>query len=140
MRSMHVREVLGRGIARLRQERGLTQEQLAERIDVSTQFLAAIERAKKTPSFDTLEVVCRVFGVTPSVLFAAGETPAARADAGSADIRRALAAVPKKHEREVLEIVRAVARISTPTAENSSKKVAAARRPKAPRKRTTKTK
>lgn len=125
---MEVREVLGRGIARLRKERGLTQEKLAERIDVSTQFLAAVERAKKTPSFDTLEVLCTVLGVSPSTLFAAGEEAVARSDVANSDLRRAIAAVPKKHEPDLLEIVRAVSRITTPSSRNASKKVAAGRR------------
>jgi transcriptional regulator with XRE-family HTH domain len=39
----------------MRNERGLTQEQLAERAGISIDFLSLIERGKSSPSFENLD-------------------------------------------------------------------------------------
>lgn len=45
---------LGEGIRRRREETGLTQEELAERLDVSRSFVARIENGDKMPSLNML--------------------------------------------------------------------------------------
>lgn len=52
---------------RLRQERlklNLTQEQLAEKVDLSTSYIGQIERGERNISLDTLVVICKSLGVT----------------------------------------------------------------------------
>ena len=44
----------------MRLSRKLTQEQLAEKLDISLNFLNMIERGVRAPSFDTLERIARV--------------------------------------------------------------------------------
>lgn len=44
----------------VRLARGLTQEKLAEKLDVSLNFLNLIERGQRAPSFDTLERIAKV--------------------------------------------------------------------------------
>lgn len=50
-------KAMGRRVRALRVERGLTQEQLAEYVDVSTSFIGHIERGEKQSSLDTM---CRL--------------------------------------------------------------------------------
>ena len=45
---------LGRNIHILRKQRGMTQEQLAELVDVQTNYISQIERGNKEPSLPTL--------------------------------------------------------------------------------------
>lgn len=52
----------------VRLARGLTQEQLAEKLDVSLNFLNLIERGERAPSFVTLERITRVLR-TPAATF-----------------------------------------------------------------------
>lgn len=52
---------------RIRQERlklNLTQEQLAEKVDLSTSYIGQIERGERNISLDTLVVICKSLGVT----------------------------------------------------------------------------
>ena len=44
---------MGKAIRRYREEAGITQERLAELVDISTNHLGAIEREVKTPTMET---------------------------------------------------------------------------------------
>ncbi len=54
----------GRRIQKLRREKGLTQEQLAERLNVSTVHLAKIETGKRGCSLDILLDFASVFNAS----------------------------------------------------------------------------
>lgn len=58
----------GQQIRRIRKQRRLTQEQLAEQIDMSASFLGHIERGTRVASIDTLMKLCAVLAVTPNDL------------------------------------------------------------------------
>ena len=47
----------------------LTQEQLAERVDLSVEFISNIERGINSPSFKTLENLERALGISVSEMF-----------------------------------------------------------------------
>lgn len=49
--------VLGRRIQRLRQKKGITQEQFAEEIKISRNYLGYIEAGKKKPTIDMLKKI-----------------------------------------------------------------------------------
>jgi transcriptional regulator with XRE-family HTH domain len=51
---MDERKRLGRRLQRLRRLRGLTQEQLAERIDINPKYLSSVERGEENPTLDLL--------------------------------------------------------------------------------------
>ena len=67
---MNIKKLLGTKIKRLRQNRGLTQEQLAESIDIATRTLCGIENGENFLSADTLEKILAVLNVSTSELFA----------------------------------------------------------------------
>ena len=64
-----LREKFGNRIRLLRGDRGLTQEQLAERAGISVDFLSLIERGKNSPSFDNLDDIAGALGVSVAELF-----------------------------------------------------------------------
>jgi transcriptional regulator with XRE-family HTH domain len=64
-----LRERFGARIRVLRKRAGLSQEQLAERADISVDFLSLVERGVNAPSFDTMERLARVLGVEEVDLF-----------------------------------------------------------------------
>ena len=66
---------LGRGIASRRRAAGLTQEQVAERIGSSAEWISQVERGIGQPSVVTLRNLAGVFGVTVGDLFLGVETP-----------------------------------------------------------------
>ena len=51
---MDARQQLGQRLKHLRRVRGYTQEQLAERIDISAKYLSSIERGAENPTLDLL--------------------------------------------------------------------------------------
>lgn len=67
-------EDLGRRIRALRQKQHLTQEQLAEKIDMSASFLGHIERGSRVASLETLVKICNVLDTNPGFLLAASLT------------------------------------------------------------------
>ena len=49
---MQARLIFGRNVARLRAERGLTQEQLAERAEIDRSYVQRVERGTSSPTVD----------------------------------------------------------------------------------------
>jgi transcriptional regulator with XRE-family HTH domain len=62
-------ENFGRNVARLRKQRGWSQEELASKIDVKKQSISNIERGVRFPTFETLEKIANAFHATPVELF-----------------------------------------------------------------------
>lgn len=67
---MSIKKQFGAKIKRLRQKRGLTQEQLAEKVDIATRTLSGIETGENFVTSDTLEKFLEVLDVSSSELFA----------------------------------------------------------------------
>lgn len=51
-----------------REQKGLTQEQLAEKIDMTNNYISNIERNRSIPSISTLVRICNSLDVTPDYL------------------------------------------------------------------------
>jgi len=67
--NVSINEQLGKRIRELRRERDLTQAELAERCNLSNNFIALLERGKNAPSVETLETLARIFNIPISELF-----------------------------------------------------------------------
>ena len=61
---MDRRKLVGRNFARLRREKGLTQEDVEARSGFSQQYLSGLERGKRNPSIVTLYEIAQVLGVS----------------------------------------------------------------------------
>ena len=61
---MDMRKLVGRNAARIRKERGLTQEQLAERCGLSQQYLSGLEQGRRNPTIVTLYEIAAALGVS----------------------------------------------------------------------------
>lgn len=64
-----LRKRFGSRLRDIRLRRRMTQEQFAEALDVSVDFLSLIERGINAPSFETLEKISRRLRVPVSELF-----------------------------------------------------------------------
>ncbi len=60
---------LGQKVQQLRKQKGLTQEQLADKIRVSSTYIGFIEQGQRNPSLNTLDKIARVLGVKVQELF-----------------------------------------------------------------------
>ncbi|MBB1251731.1 helix-turn-helix domain-containing protein [Rhizobium sp. G21] len=61
---MDMRKLVGRNFARLRREKGLTQEDVEARSGFSQQYLSDLERGKRNPSIVTLYEIAQALGVS----------------------------------------------------------------------------
>lgn len=61
---MDMRKLVGRNFARLRQEMGLTQEEVEERSGFSQQYLSGLERGRRNPTVVTLFELAQALGVS----------------------------------------------------------------------------
>jgi transcriptional regulator with XRE-family HTH domain len=64
-----LRVKFGQRVRALREERHLTQEELAERAQISVDFLSLIERGRNSPSFENLEILASALGTSVASLF-----------------------------------------------------------------------
>lgn len=67
---MDIKRELGQKIKRVRKKCGLTQEQLAEMIDISSRNLSNIELGVNYPKAETLEKILISLNITTEELFA----------------------------------------------------------------------
>ncbi len=68
-RQFTVEQSLGRNIQRLRRARGYTQQQLAEMVGISTNYLSDIERGKNSARIDKLVAVINALGCSADDIF-----------------------------------------------------------------------
>lgn len=66
---MSLKEAFASKLKEIRKQRGLTQEQLAELVDVAPRHISFIETARSFPSSDLIERICSALNITYSTLF-----------------------------------------------------------------------
>lgn len=66
---LSLRKSFGNRIRAIRYERKLTQEQFAEHVGISVDFLSLIERGINAPSFETIEQMAKHLRVPVKTLF-----------------------------------------------------------------------
>ena len=65
---MDLKDVLAANLRRLRHERQLTQEDLAEKAGISSRYVGAVERADVAASVTVLGQIAQALGVRPGAL------------------------------------------------------------------------
>ena len=63
------RRIFGKVVSELRQQKGYTQEQLAEYLEISPHTVTRIETGNSFVSCEKISKICNLFNVAPSVLF-----------------------------------------------------------------------
>jgi len=61
---MDMRRLVGRNVKRIRQEKGLTQEQLAELSGFSQQYISGLEQGRRNPTVVSLYELATALGVS----------------------------------------------------------------------------
>lgn len=89
---------LGEKLQTLRRSRGLSQEQLAEILEVSRQAVSKWENGDSAPDLDRLRAICTYFGVTTDYLTGMSREDAPRGRRGSA--------LPETQRKPLRETVR----------------------------------
>jgi transcriptional regulator with XRE-family HTH domain len=58
-----LRKLFGKKLRSFRKHRGMTQEQFAELLDISVDFLSLMERGLNAPSFESIEAFSITLGI-----------------------------------------------------------------------------
>lgn len=102
------KELFGTRIKHLREGKGWTQEFLAEKMDISTNYLSSIERGKENPTFDMLVKLSGALVVEMWELFDFGHEKSPK------ELREAMGKLTKEFDEEKLRlavrVMRAMAR------------------------------
>lgn len=61
---MDMRKLVGRNVARIRREKGLTQEEVSIRSGFSQQYLSSLERGRRNPTIITLYELAQALEVS----------------------------------------------------------------------------
>jgi transcriptional regulator with XRE-family HTH domain len=61
---MDMRKLVGRNVGRIRREKGLTQEQLAEISGFSQQYISGLEQGRRNPTVVTVYELAMALGVS----------------------------------------------------------------------------
>jgi transcriptional regulator with XRE-family HTH domain len=61
---MDMRKLVGRNVKRIRQEKGLTQEQLAELSGFSQQYISGLEQGRRNPTIVSIYELATSLGVS----------------------------------------------------------------------------
>jgi transcriptional regulator with XRE-family HTH domain len=66
---MSLRRIVARNLKRLRKERGLSQEELADLAGLNRNYIGMIERQENAATVDTLEALAKALEIEPARLF-----------------------------------------------------------------------
>jgi transcriptional regulator with XRE-family HTH domain len=102
------KELLGARIKELRKARGLSQEQLSEKINIDPKHLSRIEVGKSYPSLDTAEKLAKALGVEIKDLFEFAHHT--RSKELTENISRMVKGVDDNDLRLIFKIIRAIVR------------------------------
>lgn len=58
--------MIGKTMKNIRKVRGLTQEEVAEKLELAPRYISDIERDKTKGSLDTLVRLCNIYKITPT--------------------------------------------------------------------------
>lgn len=72
---MGLKQIVARNVRRLRNERGLTQEELSELAGINRNYTGMIEREQRSPTVDMLEKLAKALQIDPVVLLQADNGP-----------------------------------------------------------------
>ncbi|MBO8168170.1 MAG: helix-turn-helix transcriptional regulator [Thermoanaerobacteraceae bacterium] len=78
--------MLPQRIIALRQEKGLTQNELAERLKISRSALSLYELGKRQPDYETLQKIAKYFDVTTDYLLGLTDNPKGYSDEPPSDM------------------------------------------------------
>lgn len=69
MEDKNILEIIGNNIKIARTKKGITQQELAEKLHKSDKFISMIERACSGLSLETIIDICKILDIQPNTLF-----------------------------------------------------------------------
>lgn len=97
-------DLLGKNIKKIRVLRGLTQEELADKLNKSTNFISLIERGASGISISTIVDICNALNISPNLIFS-GLICSVTEQTPSSDIDEAMKLFNDKDKKIVLDLI-----------------------------------
>ena len=97
---------IGKRIRKYRKARGWSQEDFAERINLSVTYTGMLERGEKAPKLETFITIANVLDVSPSLLLA--DVVNAEYEIKSSELTDEIAALPPLARERIYSVVRAM--------------------------------
>ena len=98
--------VIGERLKRARKEKDFTQEQLAEKLDVSIAFLSRVERGSSQINLKRLSQICEILGITEGeILNGASSKSAKYLDADFANLLKNCSSDKQKLIYDVAKVI-----------------------------------
>ena len=99
-------EAVGRRIKEARIKRGLTQEQLAEKLNLSSDHISVLERGAKPPRFETFIAIANALETDANFLLS--DVLAVSPAIASTQLSEKLSALPTQEQKKILRILDAM--------------------------------
>ncbi|MDE8345360.1 MAG: helix-turn-helix transcriptional regulator [Acidocella sp.] len=77
---MSLRAIVAGNLRRLRNAKGISQEELADRADINRNYIGKLEREENGATVDILEKIAEVLGVDPIEFFKRRTSPSGTVD------------------------------------------------------------
>lgn len=104
---------IGSRVRQLRNERGLSQEQIALKAEITTAYLGMVERGEKNPTVVTVEKICFALGISLAEFFADSFKPSADLDEVSLQILHQLDGKSAEEKQAILAIIKQTLKIQS---------------------------
>ena len=98
-----VQKIIGRRIQEIRKQKGLTQEQLAERVNISPHYLSALERGVYNIKLDLLVDILNVLNCSADEVFQDVVDSSSKIKASQ--LSEKLKGLPVHEQRKILEVI-----------------------------------
>ena len=102
----------GNRLKHLRKERGLSQEEVALRADITTSYYGQLERGRANPSVSLLEKICNVMGIQIADIFTDTDTNILGIDSVSMQILQQLNGKNDEEKAMILSIIKHINKLS----------------------------
>lgn len=100
------KSIFSKQLIKLRQSRGLTQEQLASGLEITRDAVAYYENQAKNPGSESIQKLADFFGVDPGTLFTNEETKKTPGPASKIEKQlNAIRQLPKKDQRAISAVL-----------------------------------
>ncbi len=104
----------GERLRKLRKERGLTQEEVALRAEITTSYYGQLERGTANPTVAMLERICFVMGISITDIFTSAETNLLGIDALSIQILHQLSDKSDSEKEIILSLIKTALKLRQP--------------------------
>ena len=98
-----VQKIIGRRIQEIRKQRGLTQEQMAERVNISPHYLSALERGVYNIKLDLLVDILNILNCSADEVFQ--DVVSSSSKIKASQLSEKLKGLPLHEQRKILEVI-----------------------------------